>query len=75
VSHSASALPPKEGFWYSFLFDAESILGYSAAGRIRPIEKKIIDLMGNQTRDLPAYNNFNCFSFFLIYYAFAPREI
>jgi hypothetical protein len=43
----------QEGSWYSFLLEAESTQGYSAAGRIRSIEKPN-DLIENRTRDLPA---------------------
>jgi hypothetical protein len=46
-------LYPQEDSWYSFLLEAESIQGHSAAGRIRSIEKSN-DLIGNQTHDLPA---------------------
>jgi hypothetical protein len=45
-------IPQKES-WYSFMLEAESTQGYSAAGRIRSIEKTN-DLVGNQTHDLPA---------------------
>jgi hypothetical protein len=31
---------PQEESWYSFLFEAESPQGHSAAGRIRSIEKQ-----------------------------------
>jgi hypothetical protein len=38
-------LPPRKYSWYSFLLEAESIQGHSAAGRN--------DAIGNKTRDLP----------------------
>jgi hypothetical protein len=47
--------PPQEDSWYSFLLEAESTEGHSAAAKIRPI-KKSNDLIGNRTRDLPACN-------------------
>jgi hypothetical protein len=43
---------PQEDPWYSFLLEAESTPGHSAAGRIRSTEKAN-DLTGNRTRDLP----------------------
>jgi hypothetical protein len=44
----------QEDSWYSFLLEAESTPGHSAAGRIRSIEKS--NLFGNRTRDLQAYS-------------------
>jgi hypothetical protein len=44
--------PPQEDSWYSFLLEADSTPGHSAAGRIRSIENSS-DLIGNQTRELP----------------------
>jgi hypothetical protein len=41
-------LLPTNIFWYSFLLEAESTSG------IRKLKKKINDLIGNRTRDLPA---------------------
>jgi hypothetical protein len=35
---SAARYPPEDS-WYSFLLEAESIQGHSAAGRIRQIKK------------------------------------
>jgi hypothetical protein len=46
-------LYPQEDSWYSFLLEAESTPGHSAAGRIRWIEK-FNYLIGNRTRDHPA---------------------
>jgi hypothetical protein len=43
---------PQEHSWYSFLLDAESASGHSAAGRIRSNEKSD-NLIGNRIRDLP----------------------
>jgi hypothetical protein len=48
-----AALYPHEDSRYSFLLEAESTPGHSAAGEIRSIEKSN-DLIGNRTRDLPA---------------------
>jgi hypothetical protein len=48
-----AALYPQEDSWYSFLLEAESTQGHSAAGGIRTI-KKFSDLIGNRIRDLPA---------------------
>jgi hypothetical protein len=36
---SLSAFTPQEDSWYTFLLEAESTPGHSAAGRIRLIEK------------------------------------
>jgi hypothetical protein len=44
---------PQEDSWYSFLLEAESTQGHSAAGRIRSIDKSN-DLIENRTRYLPA---------------------
>jgi hypothetical protein len=46
---------PQENSWYSFLLDAESAQGHSAAGRIRSTGKSN-DLIGFRTRDLAACN-------------------
>jgi hypothetical protein len=51
--HAGLPLPPQEDFWYSFLLEAESTSGHSAAGRIRLIEKSS-GFIGNRTRDLHA---------------------
>jgi hypothetical protein len=42
---------PQEDSLYSFLSDAKSTQSYSAAGRIRSIEKT--SAIGNRTSDLP----------------------
>jgi hypothetical protein len=47
------SLPPGR-FLYSFMLDAKSTEGHSAAGRIRSIDKRLSDLIGNRNRDLPA---------------------
>jgi hypothetical protein len=46
---------PQEDSWFSFLLEAESTLGHSAAGSIRSTEK-YSDLIWIRTRDLPACN-------------------
>jgi hypothetical protein len=51
--YAQAALYPQEDSWYSFLSKAGSTLRYSAAGRITSIEISI-DIIRNQTRDLPA---------------------
>jgi phosphodiesterase/alkaline phosphatase D-like protein len=48
---------PKEDFWYSFLSEAESSPGHSAAGSFGSIEKSN-DLIGNRTLDLPACSDY-----------------
>jgi hypothetical protein len=53
LTRRPAALYPQEDSWYSFLLEAESPQGHSAAGRIRSFEKSS-DLVGNRTRDLPA---------------------
>jgi hypothetical protein len=45
-------LYPQEYSWYSFLLQAKSTEGHSAAGRNRSTEKS--NDIGNRTRDLPA---------------------
>jgi hypothetical protein len=47
-----TTLYPQEDSWYSFLLQAESTQGHSAAGRIRSVEKS--GDIGNRTRNLPA---------------------
>jgi hypothetical protein len=47
---------PTEVSWYSFLLEAESTPGHSAAGSIRSTEKSN-GLIGNRTHDLPACNS------------------
>jgi len=42
--------------WYSFLLDAESPQGHSAAGRIMSM-KNYSDTVGNWNRELPASTN------------------
>jgi len=42
------SLRPRKYSWYSFLLEAQSTPGYSAAGRI----KNSIDTIGNRTREL-----------------------
>jgi hypothetical protein len=44
---------PQEDSWYSFLLEAESTQGYTAAGSVRLIEKSN-DLVVNRNRDLSA---------------------
>jgi hypothetical protein len=51
--YAPAAVILQEDSWYSFLLEAESISGHSAAGRIRSIEKSNY-LNGNRIRDLPA---------------------
>jgi len=46
--------PTRKYSWYSFLLQAESPLGYSAAGRIMSM-KNSIDSIRNRTRDLVAH--------------------
>ena len=46
-------LHPRKYSWYSFLLEAESTQGHSAAGRIMSM-KNSNDTIGNRTRDLPA---------------------
>jgi hypothetical protein len=48
-----AALYPQEDSWYSFLLEAKSTPGPSAARMIRSIEKSN-DLIGNRSRDLSA---------------------
>jgi hypothetical protein len=43
----------QEGSWFSFLLEADSTQGHSAAGRIRSIEKSN-NLIGIRTLDFPA---------------------
>jgi hypothetical protein len=52
-SYVPAAFYTHEDSWYSFLLEAEC--GHSAAGRITSILKSN-DLIGNGTRDLPAYS-------------------
>jgi hypothetical protein len=52
--YAPTTLYLQEDSWYSFLLVAELIPGPYAAGRIRSIEKKSNNLIGNRTRDLPA---------------------
>jgi hypothetical protein len=42
---------PQEDSWYSFLLEAESPQGHSAAGNIRKIEK--MHFMWTRSRDIP----------------------
>jgi hypothetical protein len=53
VTSRQAALYPQENSWYSFLLEAETTPGPSAAGRIRSTEKSD-DLVENGTLDLPA---------------------
>jgi hypothetical protein len=46
-------LSPRKYSWYSFLLEANSTPGHSAAGKITSI-KNSNDTIGNWTRDLPA---------------------
>jgi hypothetical protein len=52
VSLACRALPYDEVNWYSFLLEAESTPGPSAAGRTRSSEKS--SHVGNRARHLPA---------------------
>ena len=45
-------LPPRKYSWYSFLLEAKSTQGLSAAGRIKSMTI-FNDSIGNQTCDLP----------------------
>jgi hypothetical protein len=54
VLRAGRPLPQKDS-WYSFLLEAESASGHSAAGMIRSIEKSS-DLIGTRTRDLSTYS-------------------
>jgi hypothetical protein len=47
-----ASLYHQEDSWYSFLLEAETSQGHSAARRFRPIEKSS-DLIANPTRDPP----------------------
>jgi hypothetical protein len=52
MPYAPAALYPQKDSWYSFLLEAESARGHSAAGRIRSIEK--FSDVGNRTRNFPA---------------------
>jgi hypothetical protein len=55
-AYAPAALYPQEDSWYAFLLEAESTpQGHNAAGKIRSTEKSD-DLIGNRTRDLPAFS-------------------
>jgi hypothetical protein len=54
-THRWLPFTPQEDSWYSFLLEAESTPGHSAAVRIRSI-KKSSDLIKKRTHNLPAYS-------------------